>query len=810
MAKANIIQTNFTSGEVSPDLYGRVDVNKYFNGAKTLQNMIVRPQGGAFRRAGTFFCKETKDSSKLSIVREFLFSNTQVYLLEFGDVYMRVFKITAPSTVQAEIVTPWGQADLAKLYFTQSADVLYVSHPSFQTRKISRTADASWSIALYAPFDGPYLDIDESTTTMRLSSISDTAILKAIAGTPFVIGDIGKYVEYKDENRWRLGLIAAYTSSSQVTITVLPNIFDPPDAARITFSSPDIESDLAAFSPQNVGYYTRAMFAGNAGNWYLTTGYTSTTKLPATLITPSAGNMVTYTYPSTLLKFMTHALTATLTASAATFASTDVGRWIRLQYGASVVQCKITAYTSTTVVTVSLEESPPRDRHDAVNFYNGLIADAWRIGAWSDTTGWPAVCGFHEQRLWFGNTAYQPVTIWGSKSGDYENMSPTETDLAVLADNAVTYTLAGNQANPIVWMETGPVMLVGTIGGEWQVKATNLNEPITPANIDMKEQTRWGSPYPMRPHRVGSATLFLQRGGKRVREMVYDFNLDSHVSKDVSIISNHMLVRGSLAIADISGIALERHHRSMLWVIMTDGTIATMSYDRDQEVIAWTMQKLGGTSVFVESICCLPAFTGGRDLIYMIVRRTINGSTKRYIERLNVDYDDVASPQAIDQIFVDSSVTKVGSFSTFDGLDHLNGERIQVLGDGEYLGEFTVAAGSVALGSTVARAHGGLKCPAIVQTLDPEGGSPAGTAAGKMKRINYLDLRVKNTANFKHGAALLKQQLRVTDEIDGIESKNIRLSAEQGFSREGSYYLYQDEPLGFNILSIMAHLSTNE
>lgn len=813
MAKANPVQTNFTSGEVSPDLYGRVDINKYFNGAKTLENIIVRPQGGAFRRSGTLFCKEVKTSANATIIKEFVFSQTQVYVIEFGDQYFRVFKITDLTTVQAEVATPWLTADLSRLYFTQSADVLYVCHPSYQTRKISRTSDVSWTISLYAPFDGPYLDIDDSGTTMRLSSITDSATMKANGGTPFVVGDVGKYAEYKEDNVWKLALITAYTSSSQVTVDVVDYVGFPNPDADISFDggANEIQSDYSGvFKQSDIGKVFRANTGSNAGKWYTATDMDNGNQLNGTLLAATGGQLVTVSYPAVILLISGRTISATLTASAATFASTDVGRWIRLQYGATIVQAKVTAYTSSTVVTVSLEQDPPRDSVNAANYANGGLADAFRLGAWSATTGWPSVCGFHEQRLWFANTTTQPVNLWGSKSGDYEAFSPTETDLSVLADNAVTYVLAGNQANPIVWMETGPVMLVGTIGAEWQVKATNLNEPITPANIDMKEQTRWGSPNASRVHRIGSATLFIQRGGKKLRELYYDFNLDAFTAKDITILSNHMFTKGSLVVDAVQVTAVERHLRSVYWVVLTNGTVATMTYDRDQEVIAWTLQRIGGTSVLVESICCVPTLTSGRDLIYMIVKRTINGSTKRYIERMNVDYDDTASPQEIDQIYVDSSITKVGSFTVFNGLDHLNGEEIQVLGDGEYLGKFTVSGNQVTLPHTVSRAHAGFKCPAIIQTLDPEGGSPGGTAQGKSKRIGYLDVRVRNTADFKHGHTLTTQGLRTTDQIDGLMSGNVRLSLDIPFGREGSYYLYQDEPVGFNVLTLAAHLLTTE
>ena len=150
MVKVWPIQTNFTAGQISPRLHGRVDINKYKNGVKTQKNAYSLPHGGVVRRGGTRYIADVKTSSKKVRLVRFEFSITQAYIIEFGDLYCRFYKdngqITSGGSV-VELATPYTEAQLFDLYFAQSADVLYVAHPTHYPRKITRTSDVSWSIA---------------------------------------------------------------------------------------------------------------------------------------------------------------------------------------------------------------------------------------------------------------------------------------------------------------------------------------------------------------------------------------------------------------------------------------------------------------------------------------------------------------------------------------------------------------------------------------------------------------------------------------------------------------------------------------
>jgi len=384
-------------------------------------------------------------------------------------------------------------------------------------------------------------------------------------------------------------------------------------------------------------------------------------------------------------------------------------------------------------------------------------------------------------------------------------MSPTEPDLVVLADDAYTYTIASNQVNPVAWMETGPAMLIGTIGAEFQLKATALNEPITPSNVDMKEQTHWGSMRD-RPHRIGTAVLFSQRGGNRVREMTYEFTIDAFMSKDLNILAEHILKRGS----GIYQSVFQQEPVIVGWYVLNDGTIATMTYERDQEVVAWSLQVLGGGGI-VESVTSVPSLTGGYDDVYLIVRRTINGSTKRYIERVEVDFDRDRGDLPINMFYVDCGLSYMGSpVTTISGLEHLNGSTVQVLADGVFIGTRVVSSGSITLARAASTVHVGFGSACRIVTLEPEGGSQAGTSQGKVKRTNIMSIRIKDTLPFKVGPAGGDLLPIVQEEFDQIKTGDIRITLEQANEMGIAYQFVQDEPVCMNILAIMPQTLINE
>jgi hypothetical protein len=682
MPRSAPMNTNFTAGELSPKLYGRVDISKYANGVQTMTNMLVQKHGPAARRGGTYYAATVKTSADATRLLPFEFSVTQAYILEFGDQYIRfyknygqitsgpfdgVFSIEFDKTGAYEIATPYAASDVFELVITQSADVLYIAHEDYAPRKLSRTGDTNWTLTEIDFFDGPYNATNTSTTTLALSG---------------------------------------------------------------------------------------------------TTG------------------------------------SVTVTASANTFASTDVGRSIRWRDPASNwTWLEITAYTSATQVTATIRGE---------NASAGTATENWRLGAFSDTTGYPAVVTFFEQRLVWGATTERPQSMFFSVSADYENYAPTERDGTVIDDNGFVYTIATDQVNVIRWMRAGRVLSVGTAGGEFIVSQGDTNNPISPTNTRVVRQTTFGSAQ-VTPPQVGNSVLFLQRASRKVREYVYQFETDAYTAPDLSILAEHITEGG------VIDMAYQQEPDSIVWMVRSDGTLLGMTYERAQDVVGWHKHTIGGSNAKVKSVAVIPSEDGTRDDLWLIVERTVNGATVQHVEFMTAGLPEGATTTT-QATFLDSMLTySGGGVKTLTGLDHLEGETVSVLADGATHPDVTVSSGSVTLSRTATVAHVGLPYTSTLQTLRIEAGAADGTAQGKKKRISRITYRFYKTLGAKQGPDSntldlipFRSSADSQDAPPALFSGDKEVEFPRTWDKDGYITIVQDQPLPMSVVAIMPELNTTK
>jgi len=932
MGRSHTLQTNFTAGELSPLLRAREDVQKFFNGAETLENFFVKPQGGAWRRSGTQFISETKDTdivgwndstAKVRLI-EFEFSTTQAYVLELGNLYARIYKqdgivteaattITDVSAVNPgvddspvvttsaphgysdgdhviitgivgmvelngrrfevenktattfelkhedisgytaytsggsaekvyEIVTPWATADLDDLYFAQSADVLYVAHPDYEPRKITRTGDTAWTVSTFDGQSGPYLDLNSTDTTMQLSSVTYEGTVTATGFTFSDPGDVDKYIEYTNgDGLWGLGKITSVDSSTTATVEPQPvfhgNIDDYNFVSTGNQTNTVEGPYTATFNTKDIGSFVRCLNPNGDYIWRYIKSPDNSDSSAANVGTAAAGsayadgntgeslaaNYVADGTDSASISGITY--TATLTASSATFegSTDDVGRWVRLHLGGEVVDLEITGNSgsSTTVVQVATNEDTPipRDINNTYTYANDAKTKFWRLGAWSEATGWPSVVSFHQQRLWFASTTNSPDTLWSSKVDDYDNFQPTDPDGTVLDDSAITVTIASNQVNAIKWIESGPVMLIGTLSGEYQMRAAStINEPLTPTNIDVKLQTSNGTKSSHMPQRVGSSVLFIQRSGRKLHDMRYSFEVDSFVSRDLTVTSEHILRDEGKG----ERMRFQKNPSTLLWVLTEGGNPACLTYDTEQDVYAWTMQLIGGSGV-VESIASIPSSDATEDEVWMVVKRTINGQTVRYVEKLLPDFHPTSPTDKADMRFVDSMLSGSAASTTVYGLNHLEGESVQVVVDGDYVGDKTVSSGTITLADTGTTVIAGLQYISKVQTMPLAPRGDWGSSGGSVKKIPMGHIHVLNSLGHRYGTSendLIQVDYRAEDDdtdqtpdlYTGWKEFNIYgdddLDLDIDF--EGQVWFQQQQPQPLNILSIVVVVENSE
>lgn len=476
----------------------------------------------------------------------------------------------------------------------------------------------------------------------------------------------------------------------------------------------------------------------------------------------------------------------TLTASASLFQTTHVGAFWRLQHGATVGYAVVTAYTSPTIVNATV-----------MTTLGGVGATAlWWEGAWSTYRGYPHTITFFEDRLIFGGNNNQPTTVWGSKSGSYYDMTPGVND-----DDALDFTITSRQVNNIRWMIPATRLLIGTFGTEFSCH-TSGDAPLSPTNVRVSTETAYGS-NTVFPAQIGNTVLYIQRAGRKIREMLYNFDLNSYLSTDLTMMSEHITSGG------ITDLAYQQELDSIVWMVRNDGQLLGMTYERDQKVISWHHHQIGGSGA-IESITTITQ--PGYDELWMIVRRTINGQTKRYVEYLG-DYEwEGATKTQWEYLNTDSALTYSGvAITTVTGLDHLEGETVKVLANGAVHPDRTVTAGTITLAYAATEIEVGLSYTSTLKTLRQEGGSQTGTSQGKIKRYNEIVARFYETL----GGKLNGDTVYYRDSSDSMDTAPPLFSGDKramnlGYDTEGQITIVQDQPLPMTILSIVGTVNVND
>ena len=447
-----------------------------------------------------------------------------------------------------------------------------------------------------------------------------------------------------------------------------------------------------------------------------------------------------------------------------------------------------TGHTSWTLSTVSFSGSPSL--------------------AISGADNRPSCVSFFEQRLVFANTNNNPQTLWFSKAGDYENFT-TGTN----ADDAMIYTIASNQVNAIQYLKAQRTLIVGTSGGEFTVSADGTNASITPTNVTIKRQSSYGSAN-VDAQVAGNATLFLQKAKRKIRELQYNFDTDGYVAADLTILNDIVTKSG------INEMTYQQEPDSILWCVRDDGVLAGLTYQRSENVVAWHRHIFGGVFGSGDAVCESVASISGdltEDELWVIVKRTINGSTKRYVECFaNFDFDET---DATDFKFLDSHLTYSGSATTsLSGLAHLEGQTVSVLADGATHADKVVSSGSITLDRSATKAVVGLAYDSVLQTMRVEGGAAEGTSQGKTKRISKVVLRLFETVGAKVGPSLTDLEtipFRTTSDllsnpVETLLAGDKEIEFRDDYNTDGFIFIKQDQPLPLSVLAIYPTVVTSD
>lgn len=714
MARVAPINTTFNAGELSPLMSGRVDIAKYGNGCELIENGIPQISGVLTKRPGTRFVLDVTQSTNRQRLLSFEFSTTQAFALLFGHNRIRFFAdggvVESSPGVPYEIVSPYAASELAQLNFAQSADVVYLVHPSHAPRKLARLGPTNWTLTEVTFTRPPFQDLNVTATTLTASGTTGSITVTASASL-FTASDVGR----------------------NMSIAVIPASFYTLWATATSYSA-----------AQRVQWEGRVYETAAGG--------TSGTSPPLHSRGTESDGSVAWTY-----------------------------------VGDGTGYFLITGYTNATTVSATVVQELPIT----------TATTRWARGSWSSVDGWPRTVTFYEDRLWFGGSTAYPQTLWASVTGDYENFTAGTND-----DDALSYTINTQDLNTITWLSPGKVLAIGTTNGEFTISANQISDPITPTNVRILPQTTYGCAGTVRPVRIAGSILFVQRAGRKLREYTYNFETDSYIAPNLNVLADHITESG------ITDMAYQQEPSQVVWAPRGDGVMVGLTYERAEDVVGWNRHTLDG---IVESVVTLPHWDGDQDVLWMVVRRTINGATVRYVEYMEKYLTGDTA------FFVDSGLTYQGAATTtVSGLGHLEGEEVALLVDGSVHPRRTVSGGQITLQRSGTTVVAGLPYTMRVRTMRYEAGAQNGTAQGKTQRINAIVIRMHQTGpGLWYGSPDNMDEMQFRSSTDPMDEPlglftgdSELLSWPEGYEPGARVQIEHRLPTPCTIVALMPQLST--
>jgi hypothetical protein len=665
MASTRTYFRSFAGGEISPEMFGRIDDGKFQTGAAKLRNFIAMPQGPAENRAGFAFVREVKDSTKQVRLIPFTYSTTQTMVLEMGAGYIRFhtqgatlgpgspaayngataydvgdlvssggvnYYCIAASTGNTppnatywyaqpagiyEIPNPYAEADLFDIHYVQSADVLTLVHPNYAPRELRRLGATTWKL----------------TTITFGANISSpgTPTVTATRGQGFNIQTIDiaqDHIQlYADVDQTQLVAGDSIYISGIVGNATLENLLNSKFFIIEKFHT------LKTFSVLSYQTHIPVNFAGGT--------YTSGGLVQAMEQTDS----ITSVYVVTAIS---EAGTDETPASGSSSVNNNLaipGAYNTISWSAVTGASRYNVYKRQSGLYGYIGQT------SGTSFVDNNIAPDMGISppvvetVFNSASNYPGAVSYFEQRRVFAGTTNSPQTLWMTQTGTESDMS---YHIPLQDTDRINFRVAAREANTIRHIVPLTQLLLLTSGAEWRVSPVN-SDTITPTTISVRPQSYIGASN-VQPSIVNNTVVYCAARGGHVRELGYSWQSSGFVTGDLSLRASHLF--DNLEILDM---CYSKAPQPLLWFISSNGYLLGLTYIPDQQIGAWHWHDTDGT---FES--CTAVAEGSEDRLYVVVQRTIGGVAKRYVERM-------ASRQVIDLedcFFVDSGLTYDGTNTT--------------------------------------------------------------------------------------------------------------------------------------------------
>ena len=792
----------------------------------------------------------------LDVVRmmPFIFSSDIAYPVEFGNEYARFYfdgnPLLGAAEVHVEVATDYQSSELYQLQTIQSADVMWIVHPSHPQAQLKRVTPTSFVLEDIVFNKGPFIErndiAEDDGVTMNVDA--------TIAGTPgtltrssgiFQTGHIGALFKltHPRVNRQTNGRkLSTETGLIGEQIDVFGDyIFSITSATwigtvRLQRSTDDWITSTNVESFVNAGLQTFQATETSSGVQYrinVTQHSAGTISASLVINTSSVSGSATAVgvvgVPLDIkgdFNFNTH---GNWDATVAIERNEDNAGWEPFREYISVIndsvgdrnvqfaaieeednvqyRINVTAYSSG---TLEADLAATSSTQSGIVRINGILTNQtaevtivskisqttdtkrWAEGAWSGVRGYPSAVTFFEERVVYGFTKSDQQDIWLSETGRFENFEAGIND-------ADSFSLTLPTANRGRWLGSLGTLAAGDGGLEWRIKAP-LDESLTPKNWDMKKQTAYGS-ADIQVAEVGAVLLFVDSVGRKVREFVFRDAEQKYVAPDLTALAEHITVSGIVSLAH------QKNPDSMLWCVLENGNLITLSYEREQNVIAWAKHPMDG---LVQSVAVIPA--SGEDEVWISIVRAVDGDNKVYIEQFQSRLLDIRKENAF---FVDSGVIEIGELrTTITGYSHLENKVIALLADGEVLERQRVVNGQIELSTAARNVRGGIPylSQAIPMRLDVN--LPTGTTHGSIKKIAEVSFNFHNTLNAKYGASETSLEdfdwddprWKNASEIEGLFSGIITVALDGGFDVEDTLVISQADPLPCIVRAIIPRM----
>lgn len=686
MASIYPIQAIFSKGELTPRLHSRTDIDIYKKGLQSCTNLVPMVHGGVYRRSGTRYVRPSIGDGNDRNVRliPFVFSSVQSYVMELGEndgqqgkirLYTNAGYVIDPASPPNpyEIDIPYSHDEIWDVDFVQSADTIYFVHPDYDIYFIKRKSETDWETGNLVLKNGPFLPLYGGENVL---TIGGTGQPSATYSASTISSESGPASDAFDGDPNTFWATTAGNQAGWLNMDFAGTDEFGCNGVKLTFTSnsnwPNEQMAPNSFSIQGWSgsqWVTLFTVTGETG-W--TFGETREYTWPDngqkyTIIryqvnsnngsTWSAMGDIVYSLvdvPTTI----SWETTDGINGGTGLVDPDDVGRLVRYLGGDGIWR----------IATIENITSPTSFTGTATGFWNSspnTPATAWQLGAISKQAGYPSSITIYQQRLVFGGTRSAPTSVFFSKIGIYNDFGISEP---VQDDDAITLDLSGEQQDSIVWVrEMGDKVYCGTRDNVMSIGGTQ-SLTLSPTSFLIRTETARGS-QPVRPQRVGRSILYVGEHLNELHSLAYSEQAGAFDSSAITIYNQHLFKAG------VKQMAWSEGPEYILTALMNDGSLVSMVYERDQEVVGGVQVVVGGDDVEVESVAAISE--NGRDAVYALVKRTIDNVTRRYIERFEEMFEFQESSAAW---FVDSGLpfTFGTPTNTITGLDHLEGQTVEV------------------------------------------------------------------------------------------------------------------------------------